>query len=110
MEKNELDKLLNDDEPIEDIKLDMDLVKKNIPSYSNQKLCEMIVCDRYFNFNQKIAIMCMEELAKRRESGDTFEFEKYIDAAYNSLPVLNFDSPDIRTVLQQAMKQRTPKR
>jgi len=111
-ESKEIEELLADvDEPIEDVKLDLELVKKNLPDYSNEKLCEMIVCDRYFGFNQTIAIMCMEELAKRRINGDTFAFEKYIDDSYNSLPVLpNFEQFDIRKVLQQAINQNRGKK
>jgi hypothetical protein len=48
----------------------------------------------------------MEELAKRRMAGDTFNFESYIDQAYNELPVLDFSMPDIRTVLQQAIGRK----
>lgn len=110
MTNKEIDDLLADDEPLEEVQLDLDVVKKNIPNYSSQKLCDMIVCDRYFGFNQTITIMCMEELAVRRVNGDTFEFEKYIDEAYKSLPPLNFDMPDIRKVMQQAINRKSNKK
>lgn len=96
--------ILDDPElPFEEVKLDIDKIKENVPQYSNEKLCEMIVCDRYFGFEHKISAICMEELAKRRANGDTFNFESYIDSFYNELPVLNFSTPDIRIVLQQAI-------
>ena len=88
--------------PISPMSLDMDKIKENIPSCSNEKLCEMIVCDRYFGFGQKIRVICMEELAKRRLAGDNFDFESYIDNAYKQLPILDFNM-DIRKVLKQAM-------
>jgi hypothetical protein len=91
-----------DEQPALPITLDMDKIKENLPSYSNEKLCEMIVCDRYFGFGQKIQTICMEELAKRRIAGDTFDFESYIDKAHKQLPVLDFKK-DIRDVLKQAM-------
>lgn len=94
---------LVDNEEIEDVKLDLDQVKANLPTYSNEKLCEMIVCDRYFGFGQKIDIMCMEELAKRRVAGDTFDFESYIDSQYKELPVLDLKTPDLREILTNAM-------
>lgn len=87
----------------------MEKVKENLPTYTNEKLCEMIVCDRYFGFDKKISNICMEELSNRRLAGDTFEFEKYIDQVYNELPVLNFAMPDIRTVLQQAIGRKPNK-
>ncbi|HEY5267685.1 MAG TPA: hypothetical protein VII94_00960 [Candidatus Saccharimonadales bacterium] len=82
--------------------LDLDKIKENIPQFSSEKLCEMIICDRYFGFEQKIAVLCMTELASRRTNGDTFNFEDYIEEKYKELPVLNFEMPDLRTVLQQA--------
>lgn len=98
----DIDDLLTEDTPIEEVKLDMEKVKANIPNFSNEKLCEMIVCDRYFGFGQKIDIVCMEELAKRRAAGDTFEFESYIDQQFKELPVLNLKTPDLREVLTAA--------
>lgn len=81
--------------------LDVELVRKNIPTYNSQKLCEMIVCDRYFGCYREIAIMCMEELSTRRVAGDTFDFETYIEQSFNELPKLNIAIPDVRDVLHQ---------
>jgi hypothetical protein len=97
----------NENDILENVQFDFDKIKLNIQEYSNEKLCEMIVCDRYFGFEEKIAPICMEELAKRRINGDIFDFETYIDQAYKSLPVLNFTIPDLRTVLTNAIKSRT---
>lgn len=90
---------LNDTTLLKGIKLDLDLVKSKIPSYSSEKLCEMIVCGRYIGFYPEVSVLCMEELAVRRDSGDVFDFETYIDTAYNSLPKLDFTVPDLRNVL-----------
>lgn len=98
MLKNE-DLDLNNTTPLKGTTLDVDLVKKNIPSYPSKKLCEMIVCGRYIGFYQDISILCMEELAIRRDAGDQFDFETYIDESYNSLPKLDFTVPDLRSVL-----------
>ncbi len=86
--------------------LDLELVRKNVPSYSSEKLCEMIVCDRYFGCFKEIALMCMEELAARRIKGDAFNFEKYIDEAFKTLPELNTQAPDLRSILQQAVGKK----
>ncbi len=74
MTNKEFEEFFDDNEPIEDVKLDLDKVRENLPTFSNEKLCEMIVCDRYLGLGQKIDIMCMEELARRRIAGDTFNF------------------------------------
>ncbi len=110
MTNKELEEFFDDDSPIEDVKLDMNKVKENLPQYSNEKLCEMIVCDRMFGFQEAISSVCMEELAKRRVAGDTFNFEKYIEQVQSEMPVLDFSvMPDIRTVLHQAIGRKLNK-
>jgi|SRR5579885_2384605 len=109
MKKSEIDELLQTDGPLEPVTLDLDLIRKNLPQYTSQKLCEMIVADRYLSFNKEMGVMCMEELARRRTAGDPFEFEKYIDDAFNSLPKLDFKLSDIRSVLQQAIGRKSTK-
>jgi hypothetical protein len=85
--------------------LDIEVVRQMVPSYSSQKLCEMIICDRYFGCYREIAVMCMEELAQRRVAGDSFAFEKVINDGHKTLPELNFGTNfNIRDVLQQAIK------
>lgn|SRR5574337_541036 len=107
MTNKELEELLVDDGPIENVKLDMDKIKQNLHAYSSEKLCEMIVCDRYLGLGQKFSTICMEELSKRRIAGDNFQFEKYIEQAQSELPVLNFETmPDIRTILNQAIGRK----
>jgi hypothetical protein len=93
-----------EEQPIEDVKLDVDKVKSLIPSYTSEKLCEMIVVDRYLGISKEVAVACMEELSKRRTAGDPFPFEKFIDEKLKSLPPLNFNMPDLRTTLQQMVK------
>lgn len=110
MTNKELDEFFDDDSPIEEVKLDFDQIRANLPKYSNEKLCEMIVCDRYFGFEEKFDTMCMEELAKRRIAGDKFDFETYIDQSFKELPVLDFSStPDIRAILKQAIDMKKAK-
>jgi hypothetical protein len=67
------------------IEIDIEKIKKNINKYSIEKLCEMIVCDRYFKLNY-VEVTCMEELAKRRVDGEQFDFESYIDNKLKELP------------------------
>jgi hypothetical protein len=99
--------LQDEDEEVEDVKLDINKMISNLPHSSNQKLCEMIVCDRYFGFEQKISAVCMEELAKRRAAGDAFNFEVYIEQISKEMPVLDLSStPDIRTILNQAISRK----
>lgn len=95
-----------DDEPLEEVQLNINDIRKNITQYSSLKLCEMIVCDRYLGFDKEITVFCMEELARRRNNGDNFKFEEYIENSKKELPVLDFSMPDLRTVLNQAIGKK----
>lgn len=94
---------LDDDSEIPNTNLDTDIIKNNIQNYSSEKLCDMIVCERYLGFQKEIAIICMEELSRRRIYGDQFEFENYIDNSLNSLPKIEFNMPDLRSVLNNVI-------
>jgi hypothetical protein len=90
---------------VSSIKFDIEMIKKNVPIFSSQKLCEMIVVERYFSFKNKVSIFCMEELAKRRAEGDDFRFEEVIEEEFSKLPKLSFDLPDFGTILNQVKSQ-----
>lgn len=89
--------------------LDIEVVRTNVPTYSSEKLAEMIVCDRYFGCYREIAIICMQELAQRRANGDTFNFESYIDSSLKKLPELNVGGINLRDVLTQSIGRRINK-
>ena len=101
----DLEKELTSSEPIEEVKFDIDLIKQKIPTHSSQKLCEMIVCARYFGFHKDLDRYCMEELATRRINGEKFDFETFIENSEKELPQLDFSISgfDIRQVLSQAI-------
>lgn len=113
MSNKELEEFFLDDdsdEGIEEVKLDIDQITANLPQYPSKKLCEMIVCDRYFGFEHKLSIICMEELAKRRMAGDTFNFEAHIAEISKEMPELDLSiTPDIRAVLNQAISRKINK-
>lgn len=92
---------LNDDEELDltDFSLDLDKISKNFDKYQSVTLCEMIVCNRYFNINPELTLVCMTELGLRRSNGDIFDFESHIESSINELPKLDFTIPDIRAML-----------
>lgn len=90
-------------EDIPNVKFDLDQIKLNIAEYETKKLCEMIVCDRYFGLEQKVSAICMEELARRRGAGEDFDFETYIDQSFKKLPVLSTGTMDIGAILKSAI-------
>ena len=91
------------DSESEFIGFDFSKIENNISSYLSIKLCEMIVCNRYFDFNKKITELCMEELSRRRLAGDNFDYESYIEKISKELPDLKTNQDmDIRAILAMA--------
>jgi len=89
-----------DDNNLEDYQieeLNLDEIIKNLHNYSMIQLCDIVICDRYLGFSDKLATVCMEELGMRRENGDTFDFEAYIEREYNALPKLDFSIADVQS-------------
>lgn len=84
----------------EDLLTDEQKIAK-IPEFSSEKLCEIIVCNRYFGNFEKLALACMEALAQRRVNGENFDFEGYIDRSYQELPKLDLQIPDISVIMRQ---------
>lgn len=89
-----------EDELNEDI-IDLDKIKCNLHSYSQERICEIITCNRYFNINSDLTVFCMEELSLRRSNGSDFDFESYIDSLRKELPIIDTVVPDIRNMLSQ---------
>lgn len=89
--------------------LDLKVVRDNVPTFDSVKLAEMIVCDRYFGCYREIAVLCMEELARRRIKGDQFDFESYIEKSLSELPKMDFSVPDLGDVLRQVIGKKISK-
>jgi len=89
--------------------IDLDLMISKMHTYTSEKLCEIVVCDRYFGCFKSLAIISMEELASRRIQGDTFDFENYIGNSLKDLPKLDFSIPDVGNVLRQLAGQMSKK-
>jgi len=101
---NKLDEFDNE-EDFDVVTFNIDNIKSKIPTYKSEKLCEMIVADQYFECYKEMSACCMEELAKRREAGDVFNFEQFINDSMKELPVINLIIPDLGTVLRSLIGQ-----
>jgi hypothetical protein len=64
---------------------------QNLVQFSNKKLCEIIITARYLGSMSQEAISCMQELARRRSEGDTFDYESLIDTETKKLPDLKIN-------------------
>ena len=106
-EEEDFDFEISDEEIADHKPLDLNELKEKLPSYTPEKLCEMIVCDRYFGCYREIAVMCMEELSNRRAAGSDFDFEALIEAQLASMPKLEalFKVPDLSDILRQFTKK-----
>jgi len=62
-------------------------IQENIKHFSDEKLCEIIVSNRY--------LACMDELSARRVAGNVFPYEKRIEELLASLPKINIDLKSI---------------
>ena len=81
--------------------ISLDTIKSNIVNYDSKKLCQIIVSNRYLNMNKELAVLAMQELSIRRQNGDQFNFEEFIEESLNQLPELNFSMPDLRVLLNK---------
>jgi hypothetical protein len=97
------EEILNSDhgEPTITSEISNQEIKKNMPTFTSDKLCQIIVAYRYLKYNKELAVFAMEELSNRRLNGDIFDFESYIEATLKELPPLSFTLPDFRTVFSQ---------
>lgn len=59
---------------------------EKVKKFSTQKLCEIIITYRYMNIFREEAVICMQELASRREAGDQFDYETFIETEGKKLP------------------------
>lgn len=96
----------NEEYDQQDLSLDLNELLLLLSNFNSEKLCQMIVCNRYFNNNQDLDIACMEELSKRRQFGNTFDFESYIEKETALMPILDLSIPDLRSVLGEVVKNR----
>lgn len=76
-----------------------DLVE-SLPKQPSTKLADVVISFRYLGLHKELSIASMEELAKRRITGDTFQFEKYIEDNLQSLPKLDFKLPNLDNILK----------
>lgn len=71
-----------------------DIDESQISSFASDKLCGIIATNRYLKFDKKMEILAMQELSKRREAGDAFDFEKEIDKCGIEFTPISASIPD----------------
>lgn len=91
------DSEVDDDEEID---FSEEEIKNNLPKQSSTKLADIVLSFRYLGLYKELSVSAMEELAKRRLDGDSFQYEKYIEDNLNNLPKLDFKVPDFNNILK----------
>jgi len=71
----------------------------NINNFTSEKLCEIIVSNRYLGIFSELVVPCMEELSKRRLNGSNFDYENYIEKSFQELPVIESNVLDIGSLI-----------
>lgn len=95
-------KIVDIEEDLEDdefSELNPEEILEKIPTFSAEKLSDIVIANRYLGLFKELAVAAMQELSKRRESGDDFEYEKYIDKNVKDLPKLDFEVPGMDVIL-----------
>lgn len=92
--------LLNEDQLEEDDDLSDQDPFDLIPNQASTKLADVIISYRYLGLFKDLSIKSMEELSRRRLSGDTFQFEKYIEDNLVTLPKLDMKVPNLDNILK----------
>lgn len=91
-------------EDLDDIEMNESEVKSRIHEFSTTKLCDLIINYRYLGLFRELYVASMEELSKRRQNGDNFDFEKYIEENLNKLPKITLQVDNLYGALEQLRK------
>ena len=76
-------------------------IKTQMLSFPTTKLADIIIANRYLGLYKDLAVTAMEELSKRRMSGDNFQYEQYIEDELKKLPKLDFTLPALGSLFDK---------
>jgi len=68
--------------------LNKDSQMASIKTSESSALAAQVIAYRAIGINKDIAIACMEELGQRRNAGDDYDFESYINEEVAKIPKL----------------------
>jgi hypothetical protein len=60
--------------------------KKKILNCTSETLAAYVVIYKALNIDKERAILCMQELVKRRKDGEDFDYESFIETEKEKLP------------------------
>lgn len=76
-----------DELPIEE-KKQAEFIQKiiTIGQIQSKALCAQVVLYRSLAISKQIALICMDELSRRRKDGEEFNYEEYIETELKKIP------------------------
>ena len=76
-------------------------ISENIPieNRTSETLAAHIVIYKTLNIDRETALLCMEELGRRRERGDDFDYEAFIEAEIAKMPKISSNLPELHKII-----------
>lgn len=74
-----------------------------VKDLTSKALSAHVVVFRLLGINKDLAIECMEELCSRRDHGDEFKFESYIEEQLKDMPPTQINEKD-KSILSKLFK------
>jgi hypothetical protein len=79
-------------------------MKESIDKYSSEALCSIIASDRHLKINRELQVICLEELDRRRASGDLFDFDTCIKKKIDAYPKINMSLGKVQDLFDSVKK------
>jgi hypothetical protein len=86
----------------QDLKIDSNI--------SSETLCAHIVAYKFLGVNRQMAIKCMQEIALRKNKGDVFDYDGFINEELRKLPKpTNMDHKSLLSVFSSTFSSLSKK-
>lgn len=82
---------------------EFDVSKIDFTKSSSEDLAAHVVVYKALKIRKEVALACMKELAKRRDQGDSFDYEGYIEKEVAKIPKIS-ESADFKQVTNSIFK------
>ena len=82
------------------------LSKEDVSSFDSEKLCSLVACNRYIAMDKNMEVLAMQELAKRRQAGDNFNFESKIEEYSKRFIPIDTNIPQVIGMATKMMKNK----
>jgi hypothetical protein len=82
-------------------------IPNNLLEVEAKDLAAYVVIYRALGINKELALLCMQQLCKRRSDGDSFEYEGFIEDELAKFPrAVEIKTKDIISLIGSISKER----